>query len=276
MKIEKIINNNIVSALDNDGKEIVVMGRGLGFQKKAGQLLDEKNIEKVFRLESDDIRERFKDLLANMPLSHIQVSDEIISYARTVLKMELSQNVYLTLMDHINFALDRFSQGMLFENALYDEIRRFYPEEFQVGQYSLQLIKERTGVMLPEDEAASIAIHLVNAEYNMKMHDSAKMIGMLRDLMKLTEKEICFRKEGDFYRDLFSSNLKLIIHRMLFLEPESKKPDKDLKAFAMRALKKEYELTEKMNNYLQKAYGCQMTEEEQIYLTLQLKFVDNV
>ena len=41
MIIERIINNNVVSALDEDGKEIVVMGNGIGFGKKKGQTCDE-------------------------------------------------------------------------------------------------------------------------------------------------------------------------------------------------------------------------------------------
>ena len=34
MKILKVINNNVVSASDDKGKEIVVMGKGVGFGKK--------------------------------------------------------------------------------------------------------------------------------------------------------------------------------------------------------------------------------------------------
>ena len=107
-----------------------------------------------------------------MPLVCIQVSDEIISHARKVLTPQLSQSVYLTLTDHIDFALTRFREGMLFENGLYEEIKRFYPEEFQVGRHALDLIEEKTGVRLPEDEAASIAFHLVNAEFGIKMKDT--------------------------------------------------------------------------------------------------------
>ena len=55
--------------------------------------------------------------------------------------MQLNQNVYLALTDHIDFALRRFKDGMLFENALYSEIRRFYPEEFQIGCHALDLIE---------------------------------------------------------------------------------------------------------------------------------------
>ena len=56
MIIGKIINNNVVSSWDEEGKEIIVMGRGLGFQKKAGQDVAEDGIEKIFRLESKDVR----------------------------------------------------------------------------------------------------------------------------------------------------------------------------------------------------------------------------
>ena len=68
MIIGKIINNNVISSWDQDGSEIIIMGRGLGFQKKTGQEVAEDGIEKIFRLESKDVRERFKDLLASMPL----------------------------------------------------------------------------------------------------------------------------------------------------------------------------------------------------------------
>ena len=36
MVIEKVINNNIVSAYDEDGREVVIMGRGIGFGVKPG------------------------------------------------------------------------------------------------------------------------------------------------------------------------------------------------------------------------------------------------
>ena len=38
MVIQKIINNNIVSAVDGEGREVVVMGRGLGFGMKPGKI----------------------------------------------------------------------------------------------------------------------------------------------------------------------------------------------------------------------------------------------
>ena len=82
MLIEKIINNNIVSAVDSKGREVVVMGRGLGFGMKPGKQIQENKIEKVFRIKSQTLAEQFKDLLADMPLEHVKVSSDIITYAK--------------------------------------------------------------------------------------------------------------------------------------------------------------------------------------------------
>ena len=105
MRIEKVINNNVISALDDQGREIVAMGRGIGFQKKSGQEIKAAQVEKIFHLGSPDLQARFQELLANMPMECVQVSDEIISYAKSHLSMQLNQNVYLALTDDIDFAL---------------------------------------------------------------------------------------------------------------------------------------------------------------------------
>ena len=50
MQILRVINNNVISSLDDEKREVVVMGKGVGFQKKAGDLVDASRIEKIFQL----------------------------------------------------------------------------------------------------------------------------------------------------------------------------------------------------------------------------------
>src|SRR5699024_3117402 len=97
-------------------------------------------------------------------LERAQISADIISFAKSNLNLKLNQSIYVTLTDHINFAIERFEQGINLQNALLWEIKRFYPHEFDLGRYALELVKERIGVELPEDEAGFIALHFVNAE----------------------------------------------------------------------------------------------------------------
>ena len=187
MKIDKIINNNIVSAIEADGKEVVIMGRGLGFGMKPGKEIPEGKIEKVFRLDSQNSTDKIKELLANLPLEHIQASTEIINYAKSVLNRRLNQSIYITLTDHINFAIERFKERMVFTNPLLNEIKTFYKEEYLVGEYAVALIERRIGIKLPVDEAGFIALHIVNAEYNTVMRDTIDITNLIQNVVKIVK-----------------------------------------------------------------------------------------
>ena len=187
MKIDKIINNNIVSAIEADGKEVVIMGRGLGFGMKPGKEIPEGKIEKVFRLDSQNSTDKFKELLANLPLEHIQASTEIINYAKSVLNRRLNQSIYITLTDHINFAIERFKEKMMFTNPLLNEIKTFYKEEYLIGEYAVALIERRIGITLPVDEAGFIALHIVNAEYNTAMRDTIDITTLIQNVVKIVK-----------------------------------------------------------------------------------------
>ncbi|MFB2126348.1 family 16 glycosylhydrolase [Bacillus subtilis] len=112
MKIAKVINNNVISVVNEQGKELVVMGRGLAFQKKSGDDVDEARIEKVFTLDNKDVSEKFKTLLYDIPIECMEVSEEIISYAKLQLGKKLNDSIYVSLTDHINFAIQRNQKGL--------------------------------------------------------------------------------------------------------------------------------------------------------------------
>ena len=78
MRIERVINNNVISALDDQGREIVAMGRGIGFQKKSGQEIKAAQVEKIFHLGSPDLQARFQELPAsNNPIYLIVLSYQL-------------------------------------------------------------------------------------------------------------------------------------------------------------------------------------------------------
>ena len=157
MQILRVINNNVISSLDDEKREVVVMGKGVGFQKKAGDLVDASRIEKIFQLPKEHTNQ-YERLVSNMPYEHIKMAEEIIQYAARTLKRHLNKNIYITLTDHLDCAIERQKQGTVFQNALLWEIRKFYEEEFQIGCRAVALVKEKTGVELPEDEAGFIAL----------------------------------------------------------------------------------------------------------------------
>lgn len=271
--IEKVINNNIISAYEESGAEVIVMGRGIGFKKKQGEVVPADQISKIFRIKSRTLTEQFKELLANMPLERVRISDEIISHAKDHLKLKLNQSIYVTLTDHINFAIERVSQGIEPQNALLWEIKRFYPQEFQLGIYALELIQDRLGILLPEDEAGFIALHFVNAEYGTDIRDAVKFPDQMQAIVDIVERDLgILLDESSLHYERFMTHIKFLIQRIYRKELLSSE-DKELSLLMQRKYPREYQCSLKVAEYIMQATGSRLSEEEIMYLSVHIRRV---
>ena len=274
--IEKVINNNIISAYEKSGAEVIVMGRGIGFKKKQGEVVPTDQISKIFRIKSRTLTEQFKELLANMPLERVRISDEIISHAKDHLKLKLNQSIYVTLTDHINFAIERVSQGIEPQNALLWEIKRFYPQEFQLGIYALELIQDRLGILLPEDEAGFIALHFVNAEYGTDIRDAVKFPDQMQAIVDIVERDLgILLDESSLHYERFMTHIKFLIQRIYRKELLSSE-DRELSLLMQRKYPREYQCSLKVAEYIMQATGSRLSEEEIMYLSVHIRRVSTI
>lgn len=274
--IEKVINNNIISAYEKSGAEVIVMGRGIGFKKKQGEVVPADQISKIFRIKSRTLTEQFKELLANMTLERVRISDEIISHAKDHLKLKLNQSIYVTLTDHINFAIERVSQGIEPQNALLWEIKRFYPQEFQLGIYALELIHDRLGILLPEDEAGFIALHFVNAEYGTDIRDAVKFPDQMQAIVDIVERDLgILLDESSLHYERFMTHIKFLIQRIYRKELLSSE-DRELSLLMQRKYPREYQCSVKVAEYIMQATGSRLSEEEIMYLSVHIRRVSTI
>ena len=274
--IEKVINNNIISAYEKSGAEVIVMGRGIGFKKKQGEVVPADQISKIFRIKSRTLAEQFKELLANMPLERVRISDEIISHVKDHLKLKLNQSIYVTLTDHINFAIERVSQGIEPQNALLWEIKRFYPQEFQLGIYALELIQDRLDILLPEDEAGFIALHFVNAEYGTDIRDAVKFPDQMQAIVDIVERDLgMLLDESSLHYERFMTHIKFLIQRIYRKELLSSE-DRELSLLMQRKYPREYQCSLKVAEYIMQATGSRLSEEEIMYLSVHIRRVSTI
>lgn len=274
--IEKVINNNIISAYEKSGAEVIVMGRGIGFKKKQGEVVPADQISKIFRIKSRTLTEQFKELLANMPLERVRISDEIISHAKDHLKLKLNQSIYVTLTDHINFAIERVSQGIEPQNALLWEIKRFYPQEFQLGIYALELIHDRLGILLPEDEAGFIALHFVNAEYGTDIRDAVKFPDQMQAIVDIVERDLgILLDESSLHYERFMTHIKFLIQR-IYRKELLPSEDRELSLLMQRKYPREYQCSVKVAEYIMQATGSRLSEEEIMYLSVHIRRVSTI
>ena len=159
MEISKVLNNNVAVVIENN-EEKIVMGRGICFKKKSGDTIEPEIIDKVFYLQNQEVLSRFKELVVDIPLEYLEIGEEIMDEAKLSLGKALNDNIYISMVDHIYTAVVRAKDDILVKNALLWDIQRFYKEEYQIGKKALEIIEKKTGVLLPNDEAGFIALHL--------------------------------------------------------------------------------------------------------------------
>ena len=272
MKIAKIMNNNVVSALDEGNREIIVLGKEIGFQKHNGDLIDEVKVEKIFRL-SKPARSKFEKLVEEIPYEYVSYTDEIVREATETLGMELNKNIYITLTDHLHFAIERYRRNITFQNALLWEIKRFYSREYEVGLKAVELLKEREGVALSVDEAAFIALHIVNAEMDVNLSRTLSVPGMIKDLLNIVRYtfHVDLDEEGLSY-ERFVTHLKFFIQRTLKRQCY---PTEELELYELYRKKapKSYECAKKIKKYMEEKTDTEVTDEEMMYLTVHISRV---
>jgi beta-glucoside operon transcriptional antiterminator len=271
MVVEKIINNNIISSFDEKGNEIVVMGRGLGFKVKPGQTIDQEKVEKIFRMDNDQEAKQLEAVLADIPIENIQLCNEIISYAKTVIKSKLSKNIYITLTDHINYAITRYQEGIHFTNALKWEIKKFYHEEFEAGKKAVELIRERIGIDMTEDEAASIALHFVNAELGIEISNTIDVTKLIQNVLKIITYHFqLVINEDTINYERFITHLKFFSQRVV-TNNNNTGVDEELHQMVKNQYPAAYACTEKIKAYVEQEYHIELPKEEMVYLTIHIK-----
>lgn len=263
MRLKKRLNNNAVIAEDKQGQEYVVFGNGIAFNVKKDDTIPENVIERVFFQKEKTL---FQQLIEEIPQKYFDLSCEIIEYIEGNLKSELSNSIYLTLMDHISFIKERAEKGMLPRNSMKWEISRYYQEEYKLSKKIVELLEEELDIKLNDDEAASIALHIVNAEYDTdSVHESMEMIHLVDDILQI----ICYQTGAESDEENLNYQ-RLVTHVKFFVQRLYQKQRRKNKSMLYDMVVKEYPqayaIAEKVKQFLEKKLKCQIDDEEITYL----------
>ncbi|MGW9100395.1 BglG family transcription antiterminator LicT [Priestia megaterium] len=272
MRIKKVFNNNVVLTENNNHLEMIVMGRGLAFQKRAGEEIDETKIEKTFVIHSKSLSDKLSELLKEIPSDQLELSNDIIELAKRELGCSLNETIYLALTDHIHFMLSRMQKGLTVKNPLLWEVKKFYKDEYRVAKHAVQMIEERTGIQLPEDEKASIALHLFNARQGSSgMEQTMKMTEIVNGITNIVKYHfgITFDEESMNY-NRFITHLRYFAYRMIRGEVHGEDEESSLFEQVSRHYVESYQCTLRIQDYLQINYNFDITKEEMAYFVIHI------
>ncbi|MGY8623520.1 BglG family transcription antiterminator LicT [Bacillus safensis] len=274
MEIIKVLNTSVVLAKRDDGKEIIVMGKAIGFKNKPGSLIQESDIQKIYVLEDQSTSNDLAELMRETPEEFLIMTDEIISYAKRRLSTHLNEHLYISLTDHLFMATKRFKENLTIQNRLLWEVKKFYPEKFSIGLHALELIEKQLGIQLPEEEAANIAFHLVNAQQTKdNLNQIVMMTNMVKDILNIIKMHYKIDIPTDTINySRFLTHLQFFVQRLLenkMLETD----DHDLIDQIMRKYPEEVKCVEKIEKYIKTSVDYTISSDEKMYLIIHVNRV---
>lgn len=278
MRIKKLINNNILCVVDEKGNELIVTGRGIGFQRHRGEILDPALVERSYRMEEKTEQKKLRELVEKIPMEHLTLTESLIDHIKTQIPQRLNESLLITLADHVSFAIARKEQGVVFSNPLKGSIMCYYPTEYQLGLYCLGVIREQLGTQLHEDEAAFIALHIVNAELNTNMSEMYDITNLIEGAITVVEyfyRRKFDRESLDFSR--FVVHLRYFAQRLFqgkMMTDDQGEHDVLFRQLIMRNCAEHYKCAQCIGAFIQNTYRKTLSEEELTYLTIHLKRIN--
>lgn len=263
MRVIKNINNNVSLCLTDAGVEVIAFGKGLGFKKPPYEV-ELSKIDRTFY----DVDQAYIQMINEIPEKILDISIRVTDYARAVIDAPISSNVVFTLADHINFAIERNQKHMEIKLPILYDVKSLMEKEVAVGYKALDLIRKELKVSLPEEEAASIALHIANAEGVTKTKKEENdeeiiehVVGMIEAFFNITI------DHQSFTYSRFAMHMRYLIRRG---KADKLLPgqDTELLKTLSESLREVEQCVAYIVKYIEKTLSCSLTAEERMYLVI--------
>lgn len=268
--VNKALNNNVILAFDREkDQELILIGKGIGFNKKEGHIvnLKEEDIEKSFLAFDNKERGEYYQLINQVDERVIGISEEIIAMAEREFGA-LNSHIHIALTDHISFALDRIESGLEVSNPFLYEIKALYPDEFTIGERAATMINNQLGINISESEMGFIALHIHSARQFKKVGQTIRDTQFLINLVNIIEEELSINIDNsELVYSRLITHLRASINRI----EEHKYIINPLLDKIKEEFVESYEIAKKIGNYVQENKGICVPDDELGYLALHIE-----
>lgn len=214
--VNKSFNNNIVLVKSN-GKEKILFSRGIGFNKKHGDIINKgTNVDKIFSIENEDNIRNFKNLINTVDDEFMAFCEEIIYFLSDEMGEELSENIHIGLIDHLQFAVKRLQNNEEIVNPFLVEIQTLYKVEYKLAEIVCNKVEKKMKLKIPEGETGFIALHIHSARNNGKLSNTIKYSIIASEVIKYVEEALNIKIDKsslDYAR--FLTHLRFTMERIM-------------------------------------------------------------
>lgn len=271
MKVEKVLNNNAFISMDENGQEIIIMGKGIAFGKKQGQDVELVSGYKIFSNSDLELNQRFKKIVSDIPEEYMKITEQVVLILEKEYDKKVNDIIYVTLTEHIHGAVERFKKGIQIKNPLLLDIKRLFKDEYEVSKQTLEVIKEEFGISFDEDEAGYIAQHIVNAQLDDDMTDVVNITKIMQEILNIIKYSyrMEFNEESIYYYR-FVTHLKFFAQRILNRSSYEDDNEEIFEVFKEKYTNS-YNCVLKINSLIKKTYNYELSKDEQLYLMIHIE-----
>ena len=251
-----------------DKEEYVLIAKGIGFNKKAGMLLQEnQTIEKAYILDQKLQQEHYKTIIEYADDTLIQaVIDAVNIITSSEMKID-NQTLVVSVTDHIIFAYKRLKQNQIITNPFVVETKQLYSEAYAIAEKVIERLNDVLDVNFPEDEIGFIALHIASNIETLSMHEIEIINHLINKSIFIVEHDLKFTVDKE------SVQYQRFIRHIQFLIRRLRNGEVLQKTSPFEALLKEqypqcFNIALKIMKMLQQELNVSIYEAEVIYLTL--------
>ena len=268
-KISKILNNNVIICTNKD-QEVVLIGKGIGFNKKQGLILDESaSIEKVYKLDQDKHKEHYKTLV-EMADDHVlqAVIESVNLITNATLDID-DKNLVVALTDHIIFAYKRLKQNQLISNPFAMETKYLYSDAYQLAAKVIERLNQQLDVQFPEDEIGFIALHIASNSEELSMREMSLINQLINKSITIIESDLNHQvDQSSVQYQRFIRHVQFLIRRLK--QNEAIHAQNDFIEMIKKHYPQCYSTAFKILKLIQMEFDITINEAEVIYLTLHI------
>lgn len=275
LKFLKTLNNSAAIVETDSGESEIVLGKGIGFNLKKGDQIDESKIERRFVTADDHKKDQVKDIRPET----IDITNQVVRLVEPLLNIKFNDFQYLALADHIDFALTRVKDNIDFsDNNTRWEVRNLFPKEYQVAEQTIKLIDSQLKVTLPKSESVLMTYHLVNAESDdAQVQETVQITQLIKDIINIIQFEYKLVLDtNSFNYSRFITHLRaLLVRLMRHQKTDTEELDPSLLSFMKVKYNQAYETSERIATYLNSKMGWELKPDDKFYLVLHIWRVTN-
>lgn len=269
--VHKVLNNNVVISLDEQGRERVLMGRGLGFQLKPTDTIDPAKVEKTFILETGEDGERERRMLADTPYAIVEAVSRAVDQAERSLGHHLGRRLTMAVIDHVQFVLERLEKGIRIPAANMPELRVLHPAEFAAAKTMAESISAALETELPAEEAVFLTMHVLNATRDEPNGTAALLFRRVQHVVMTVENGLGVKldvESPDYAR--FVLHIQFLLQRLVS-RSMLRSADSSFFEFAKHSYPRSFAIAQEVKAYVKAATESELTDEELLYVIVHVE-----